>query len=444
MKVTLGGAGTPPLRGTIRPPGDKSISHRALLLAARAEGTSLLRGLSTGDDVARTVAAARLIGALIETRGAGGTEVRVSGGLGRLVEPGDVIDLGNSGTSMRLLTGYLAAFPWISVLTGDESLRGRPMGRVASPLREMGARIDGRAGGELAPLAVRGGDLRGIEYQLPVPSAQVKGAILLAGLGATGVTRVVERVPTRMHTEELLSLAGASISVHSESVPDSVPFRNSADSITIEVRPSDLHAFDLDIPADPSQAAFLVVAACVVPGSEVVCEGVYLGAARAGFLDVLERMGANIERRCRDATTGDIVAAYGPLKGVDVGGAEVPALIDEVPALVVAAMLAEGTSTFSDVGELRVKESDRIATMQGVVSLLGGRVESTRDSLTIVGSGGRLPGGATVDSSGDHRVAMAAATAALACDDPVEIDGFECVGTSYPEFLHDLEALGAL
>lgn len=435
-----------PLRGAIRPPGDKSISHRALLLAARASGTSVLRRLSVGDDVARTAAAVQALGALVE--GNLGGEVRVTGGLERLSEPADVLDLGNSGTSLRLLAGYLSAFPWISVLTGDDSLRSRPMGRVAGPLREMGAQIDGRQGGELAPLSVRGGSLSAIDYQLPVPSAQVKGAILLAGLGAEGITRVHERVPTRMHTEELLQLAGGAVHVSPlrfKTVPDHVPNANGPQPQTIEIHPTELHGFELDVPADPSQAAFLIVAACVVPGSEVLCEGVYLGPGRAGFLDVLERMGARIERRYRDATCGDIVAAYGPLRGTEVAGAEVPGLIDEVPALVVAAALAEGTSTFRDVGELRVKESDRIVSMEAVVSQLGGRIESTRDSLTVIGCGERgLRGGGLVEPAGDHRVAMAAAVAALASEDPVEIDGFDCVGTSYPGFLEDLTTLGAL
>jgi 3-phosphoshikimate 1-carboxyvinyltransferase len=419
------------LFGSVRPPGDKSISHRSLLLAARAEGTSVLKHLSRGDDVRRTADAVAALGADVD-RGPTG-EVRVTGGASRLHEPDTVIDLGNSGTSMRLLTGYVASFPWMTVMTGDESLRSRPMGRVVRPLREMGAHIHGRRGGELAPVVVRGNDLHGVDHHPAVASAQVKGAVLLAGMSAEGVTRVHERVPTRMHTEELLSLAGGDVSVHPEDGGGHV----------VEVRPSDLHRFELEVPADPSQAAFMIVAGCIVPDSEVVCEGVYLGPGRTGFLDVLERMGARIERRYRDATSGDIVARYGPLRGTDVSGAEVPGLIDEVPALAVAAAFAEGTSTFCDVGELRVKESDRITTMRTLIEYLGGQAEETADTLSIsgIGAGRRLRGKARVSSFGDHRVAMAAAVAALASEEAVEVTGWDCVATSYPGFVGDLIGL---
>lgn len=418
------------LQGRFRPPGDKSISHRALLMAARAEGTSVIRHLSRGDDVARTADALTALGASIERVST--DETHVTGGLSRLHEPDDVIDLGNSGTSMRLLTGYLSSLPWVTVLTGDASLRSRPMGRVTRPLREMGAHIHGRQGGELAPLVIHGRELSGINHELAVASAQVKGAVLLAGVAAEGVTRVHERVPTRMHTEELLRLAGADVEVR--------PFESGH---VVEVRTSDLHRFALEVPADPSQAAFMIVAGCVVPGSVVTCEGVYLGPGRTGFLDVLERMGARIERHHRDATSGDIVARYGPLHGTDVAGTEVPGLIDEVPALVVAAALAEGTTTFSDVGELRVKESDRIATMRALVKVLGGRAEETADSLTVhgIGAGRRLRGGVRALSAGDHRVAMAAAVAALASEESVEVVGWDSVGTSYPGFLGDMIGL---
>jgi 3-phosphoshikimate 1-carboxyvinyltransferase len=419
------------LYGSVRPPGDKSISHRSILLAARAEGTSVLRHLSRGDDVGRTATAVAALGAEVERSPTG--EMRVTGGPSRLHEPDYVMDLGNSGTSMRLLTGYVSAFPWMTVMTGDKSLRSRPMGRVIRPLREMGAHIHARRGGELAPLVVRGQDLHGVDHYPAVASAQVKGAILLAGLSAAGVTRVHERVPTRMHTEELLRLAGADVSVYPEDGGGHV----------VEVRPSDLHRFEIDVPADPSQAAFMIVAGCIVPGSEVVCEGVYLGPGRTGFLDVLERMGARIERRYRDATSGDIVARYGPLHGTDVSGAEVPGLIDEIPALTVAAALAEGTTTFWDVGELRVKESDRITTMRTLIDHLGGHAEETADSLTIsgIGAGRRLRGKARVSSFGDHRVAMAAAVAALASEDIVEVTSWDCVATSYPGFIGDLIGL---
>jgi 3-phosphoshikimate 1-carboxyvinyltransferase len=421
-----------PLTGRLRAPGDKSISHRALLVAARASGVSVLRGLSDGDDVARTAHAVSRLGAQLEVVGGAGpaAEVRVDGGADRLREPQDVIDAGNSGTGIRLLAGYVAAFDWLTVLTGDASIRRRPMLRIVEPLREMGAEIDGRDGGRLAPLVVRGGQLRGIDYRLPVPSAQVKSAVLLAALGAAGPTSVHEAVATRAHTEELLALAGGDVEILRQ---------EGGHGAVVHLRPGELTPFELEVPADPSQAAFFIVAACLVPGSKVVCEGVYVGQARAGYLDVLERMGARIERRHRDATTADIVASYGPLVATEVGGAEVPALIDEVPVLAVAAALAEGTTTFRDVGELRVKESDRLATVAGLIGALGGRVETTRDSLSVTGS--TFAGGLRVDAGGDHRVAMSAAVAALTCSEPVEIGGWDSVATSYPRFLDDLAAL---
>jgi 3-phosphoshikimate 1-carboxyvinyltransferase len=430
--------GEGPLRGTLRPPGDKSISHRALLIAARAEGTSLIRGLLRGDDVARTAAAVRALGAeLVATtphpsRAHGAArfdELRVTGGEARLHEPVDVIDTGNSGTGIRLLTGYVAAWPWMTVLTGDESIRRRPMDRVTIPRRDMGARIDGRSGGALAPLVVRGGSLHAIDYTPPVPSAQVKSAVLLAGLGTDGETQVREIVPTRAHTEEMLALARARIVVE--------PAADGRGRL-VRIGRGELAPFEIDVPADPSQAAFLVVAACTVPGSEVVLENVYVGRGRAGFLDVLERMGAKIELRRRDATTADIVAWYGPLHATDAGGDEIPGLIDEVPVLAVAAALAEGTTTFRDVGELRVKESDRIASVTSALGALGGRIEGGGDVLSV--TGGRLHGG-HVSAAGDHRIAMAAAVAALSCEEPVRIDGWGSVATSYPAFLDDLAGL---
>jgi len=356
-------------------------------------------------------------------------KIAVTGGEARLHEPDDVIDTGNSGTGIRLLTGYVSAWPFLTVLTGDESIRRRPMARVTMPLREMGAKIDGRAGGALAPLVVRGGGLHPIDFTPPVPSAQVKSAVLLAGLGCDDETVVREPVATRAHTEELLGLAGARIAVE--------PTADGRGSV-VRVRRGELSPFEIEVPADPSQAAFLVVAACTVPGSEVVLPNVYVGPGRAGFLAVLARMGARIELVRRDATTANIVASYGPLHATDVGGDEVPGLIDEVPVLAVAAALAEGTTTFRDVGELRLKESDRIATVTGALGELGGRIEGGGDVLTV--TGGRLHGG-HVSAGGDHRIAMAAAVAALSCEEPVHIDGWQAVATSYPGFLEDVAGL---
>jgi 3-phosphoshikimate 1-carboxyvinyltransferase len=405
-----------PLRGRITVPGDKSISHRALILAALAEGTSVVRGLSDGDDVARTRAAVEAMGATVDGE-------KITGGRSRLHEPDDVLDMGNSGTGIRLLAGLCAGLPWLTILTGDQSVRRRPMLRVAGPLRQMGATIDGREDGGLPPLAVRGGGLRGIDYALPVPSAQVKSAVLLAGLSADGETVVRQPVVTRAHTEEMLRACGGDIDV-------------SADGLVVRLRPSALQPFELDVPGDPSQAAFWIVAACIVPGSDVIVDDVYVGPARTGFLDVLARMGANVER----TDEGGIRARFSPdLHGTHVGGDEAADVIDEIPILAVAASRAGGPTVFADAGELRVKESDRIATVASGLGALGGRVEPSADGLVIQGPGELH--GATVDSFGDHRIAMALVVAGLAADGATTVDGWEAVATSYPRFEADLEAL---
>ena len=420
-------AGGRALRGRLRVPGDKSISHRALLLAALAEGASHLTGVSSGDDVRRTAAAVRALGAEVEEAASDGTVI-VTGGRDRLVGATAPLDLGNSGTGMRLLAGVVAAFPWTTVLGGDESLSRRPMDRVARPLRLMGASVQGAGDGVLPPITVRGGDLRGIHYELPVASAQVKGAVLLAGLGAAGDTIVREQVATRAHTEEMLAALGADVEV-------------SDDRLTTRVRASKLDPFRLRVPGDPSQAAFWVVAACVVPGSSVVVEDVYVGRARAGFLDVLERMGALVEVDHRDATTADVSARHGPLHATTVGGDEIPGLIDEIPALAVAAAFAEGTTTFADAAELRVKESDRVTTLTAGLASLGARVEARPDGLVVTG-GAPLQGG-SVDSAADHRIAMALAVAGVASPPgtTTRIAGWEAVATSYPGFADGVEQL---
>lgn len=406
-----------PLRGRVRVPGDKSISHRALILAALAEGTSVVRGLSDGDDVAGTRMALEAMGLTVEGE-------KITGGRSRLHEPGDVLELGNSGTGIRLLAGVCAGLPWLTVLTGDSSIRRRPMSRVAGPLRLMGATVDGRDGGRLPPLVVRGGPLHGIEYDLPVPSAQVKSAVLLAGLSAEGDTVVRQPVVTRAHTEEMLAACGA-------------PAEISADGLVVRLRPpAALQPFELDVPGDPSQAAFWVVAACIVPGSDVTVEDVYIGPARTGFLDVLHRMGADIERLGERS----IRARYSPdLGGTRVEAGEIAGLIDEIPVLAVAAAVAQGDTAFCDVSELRVKESDRVATIMDSLGALGATATYADEGLTV--AGGASLHGAHVRSHGDHRIAMAMAVAGLASAGTTEIDGWQAVATSYPGFEGDLERL---
>jgi 3-phosphoshikimate 1-carboxyvinyltransferase len=393
-----------------------------LLLAARAEGPSRITGLSGGDDVMATLEAVRQFGVNVETDDHGAVVVQGSAGL--LREPVRPVDVGNSGTGIRLLAGWACGVDGLTILTGDASIVRRPMGRVTEPLRAMGAAIDGRRGGQLPPLVIRGGELAGIDYTLPVASAQVKGAILLAGLSASGQTTVREATPTRQHTEELLRLAGANIHCHPGEVT---------------VRPSTLTPFSLDVPGDPSQAAFWLVAAAITPGSELSIERVYVGPGRAGFVDVLRRMGAEIDYSDVDKTTATatLTSGYARLRATDIGGDEVPSLIDEIPALVVAAAYAEGTTTVSDAAELRVKESDRVTAMVDALTAVGAVAEARPDGLVVQGSAGAPLAGGAVDSVGDHRVAMALAVAGLAASAPIKVDGWESVTTSYPAFEDD-------
>lgn len=417
-------AGPRPLRGRLRLPGDKGISHRALLFSALAEGRCHVRGIADGDDVRRTRGALENLGVRI---GGSDRDVAVDGAGGRLREPDLVIDCGNSGTTMRMLAGLVAAQPFPTVLTGDASLAARPMARVVEPLRKLGARIDGREGGELAPLSIRGGPLRGTRCELTVASGQVKTALALAGLQAGGVTEVVEPRPSRDHTERMLAALGAPL----ERVGDRA-FR---------VESGLLPAFELDVPGDPSSAAFFAVAACITPGSAVVLEGLSLNPTRTGFVAVLRRMGADVEMRLTDQErlgepVGDLLVRAGPLSGTTIAPDE--GSIDEIPALAVAAAFAEGVTEICDAAELRVKESDRIGTLTQELSQLGIGVESHRDGLTI--HGGR-PRAGVFKSHGDHRIAMAVAVAANACDGDSSVRGWGAVASSYPGFADDLAAL---
>jgi 3-phosphoshikimate 1-carboxyvinyltransferase len=413
-----------PLTGIVRVPGDKSVSHRALLLAAKATGTSVVSGLSDGDDVRRTALAVRSLGAELVVASDGA--VHITGGVNRLHESAEPLDVGNSGTAMRLLAGFVAPYPWFTVLVGDDSVSTRPMDRVVDPLRRMGAIIDGRERGRLAPLAVRGGQLSGIDLRMPVASAQVKSAVLLAGLGASTPTIVREPAPTRAHTEEMLIACGAELNVSEE-------------GRTVRVSASVLKPFELTVPGDPSQAAFWVVAGCIVPGSDVTVERVYVGRARDGFVQVLQRMGAQVEVTRRDGTTADIRARYGPLRGTTIAGDEVAGLIDEIPVLAVAAAVAEGPTTIRDAAELAVKETNRITTITSELGALGARIEARHDGLVIAG-GSHLQG-ATVQSHGDHRIAMAMAVAAMSAEGSTSVEGWGAVATSYPDFAGQLARL---
>jgi 3-phosphoshikimate 1-carboxyvinyltransferase len=417
-------AGPRPLRGRLRVPGDKSVSHRALLFSALATGTSRLSGLADGDDVARSRAAIERLG--VRVRDTAGGEVVVRGtGFEGLAEPDGVIDCGNSGTSIRLLTGLLAGRPFHSVLTGDASIRARPMARVADPLRAMGARIDGRRGGELAPLSVRGGGLVGRRHELPVASAQVKSALVLAGLQATGPTEIIEPARSRDHTERLLRVLGAPL----EEIPGGV-----------RVMAGQPAGFDLAVPGDPSAAAFFVVGACVTPGSDLVVEDICLNPTRIGFVEVLRRMGAKIDVVVKGERggepVGDLRAVASPLVATIMAGGEIPGIIDEIPALAVAAAFADGVTEIADAAELRVKESDRIGTISQELAQLGVAVESRRDGLVI--RGGR-PRAALLKSHGDHRIAMAAAVAANACEGASTVRGWTAIVSSYPSFAEHLD-----
>jgi 3-phosphoshikimate 1-carboxyvinyltransferase len=413
-----------PLRGALRVPGDKSVTHRGLMLLALAEGEGRLYYPLKAGDTLSTARVLRALGAEIEEEG---PHFRVRGRGLRLKEPEDVLDCGNAGTLMRLVLGILAGQEGLfAVLTGDASLRRRPMARVAEPLRAMGARIDGREGGGKAPLAVRGGPLRGIRYTLPVPSAQVKSALLLAGLFAEGETEVEEPTPTRDHTERLFRHFGLPLWVAGNRVR------------TAKTGP--FPAKDLTVPGDFSSAAFFLVAALISPGSEVVVEGVGLNPTRTGLLQVLKAMGADLEWRVLEGEAGEPVgyvrARHSPLKGVAVDEGLIPLMVDEVPILAAAAAWAEGETFIPGLSELRVKESDRVAAIAQNLRALGVEVEEGPDWLRIRGGGVRR---GEVEPFHDHRIAMAFAVAGL----PVGVRVWEpeWAEISYPGFFRDLLGL---
>lgn len=417
-----------PLTGRIRVPGDKSISHRALMFGALAVGRSRISGLLEGEDVLATAAALRAMGAQIERDG---DEWVVDGvGVGGLLQPDAALEMGNSGTSTRLLLGLVASHAITAAFTGDASLSKRPMGRVIDPLSLMGASFTPSPGGTL-PLMMEGIEPAvPIEYRLPVASAQVKSAVLLAGLNTPGITTVIEPVPTRDHTERMLRGFGAELSVEEA---------DGARIIRIH-GPADLHPCDIEVPGDPSSAAFFAVAASIVPGSDLVIANVGLNPTRNGIFEVLVQMGARIDyqdaREVGGEPVADLRVRHAPLTGVTVDPAIAPRMIDEFPVLFVAAALAEGTTVTSGLEELRVKESDRLSAMAQALRTAGVTLEETDDGLIIEGTGGApLAGGGPVTTHLDHRIAMSMAIAGLASRDGVALDTVDPIATSFPGFV---------
>ena len=422
------------LEGVVAPPGDKSISHRAALLNTVASGTAHVSNFCVGDDRAAMLGCLRALGADIEPH----TDCPISqaeecfqiNGLGPdgLQEPEDVLHAGNSGTTMRLLSGLLAAQPFMSVITGDASLRRRPMKRILVPLERMGAKITARQDGSLAPLVFEGGELHGIRYEMPVASAQLKSSILIAGLYADGETSVVQPALSRDHTERMMTAMGADLVV---------------EALNITIRRSQLESVNVNVPCDISAAAFWLVAGCAHPNASITVRGVGINPTRLGVLEVLREMGANIRmeniREDAGEPSADLIAESSDLTGVEIAGEVIPRVIDELPVLALAASVASGTTVIRDAEELRVKESDRIeATLEGL-SRLGVRVQEHRDGMSI--QGGAELTGAEVGSHGDHRIAMTMAVAGLVARGETTVDGAEAADVSYPGFWETMAEL---
>ncbi|GIV78275.1 3-phosphoshikimate 1-carboxyvinyltransferase [Litorilinea aerophila] len=419
------------LTGRCHVPGDKSISHRAVMFASIAEGVSKISNFLDGGDCRSTVAVMRGLGVQIDE--VAPTELVVHGrGLDGLQEPEDVLDCGNSGTTIRLLTGLLAGQPFSSFLNGTAQIRRRPMDRIVQPLRRMGATIMGRQDGRYAPLGIAPGRLRAFEYDMPVASAQVKSCLLLAGLYAQGLTVIRQPGPARDHTERMLQAMGAPIAVYGNTVHSERPS-------------SPLQPLELTVPGDISSAAFLLAAASIVPDSRITITGVGVNPTRTGFVEALQEMGVRIEfqnpREQSGEPVADLEVQYGELRGATFGGQQIVTMIDELPTLAVVATQAHGRTVVKDAGELRVKETDRIATTVSELRKMGARIEPTPDGFIIDGPT-RLMGG-TVESHGDHRLAMAMTVAALAAQGPTTVYGAEVTADSFPGFEATLQALGA-
>lgn len=411
----------PYIRGTIKVPGDKSISHRAVIFGSLAQGITEIEGFLLAEDCSRTIACFREMGINIDIEE---EKVIIQGkGLQGLQEPGDVLNAGNSGTTARLLLGILAGNPFYSVITGDSSLRNRPMDRVVEPLDRMGARLLGRKGTGLLPLTIMGGELKAVDYCSPVASAQVKSCVLLAGLYAQGITSVTEPALSRDHTERMLQYFD-------------VPFNKQG--LRIEIQGG--HEFTgrgIKVPGDFSSTAFFITAAALLPGSDVTVLNVGVNPTRTGLLEVLAEMGANIsllnERVENLEPVADIRVRGAELQGVTIGGSLIPHLIDEIPILTVAAVLAQGKTEIRDASELRVKESDRISTMTEELGKMGAVIEALPDGMKIIGPQ-KLKGSSRCTSHGDHRVAMALAVAGLTAQGKTQIADSQCVNISFPGF----------
>jgi 3-phosphoshikimate 1-carboxyvinyltransferase len=424
------------LSGTITVPGDKSISHRALMIGALAVGETTITGLLEGEDVLATAGAMQQLGAEINQQG--GVWHIFGRGIGGIIEPASVLDLGNSGTAARLLMGVLASHDITATMSGDASLSSRPMERVMEPLRHIGAEFTARSGGRLPITVIGTGDALPGEETLKVASAQVKSAILLAGLNAAGTTIVIEPRPSRDHTEKMLAYFGAALTTEENA--------DGSRKISLVGQP-EITGQDIIVPGDISSAAFPIVAALITPGSDMTIENIGINPLRAGLLDSLKDMGADIEiLNSRDNTgepVADIQVRYSTLKGAIIPASRAPSMIDEYPILSVAAALAEGTSIFEGVGELRVKESDRLDAMAEGLKDCGIETETTKDSLTIHGLNGAPNGGVTIASRLDHRIAMSYLILGLASKNPITIDDGSPIETSFPGFIELMNSLGA-
>jgi 3-phosphoshikimate 1-carboxyvinyltransferase len=415
------------LKGVIDIPGDKSISHRSVMFGSIAQGVTKVTNFLPGDDCLSTISCFRKLGVVIEENENGLTIY--GNGFDGLKEPDEVLDVGNSGTTIRLLLGILAGRPFFSTLIGDHSIGKRPMTRVTEPLRSMGAQIDGRKDGEFTPLSIRGGHLNPIHYQMPVASAQVKSALILAGLQAEGASIIIEKAESRDHTERMIRKFGGDVQKNDR---------------TITVKGGQkLIASDILVPGDISSAAFFLVAGAIVPDSEIVLKNVGLNPTRTGIIEIMNKMGANLEIYQEEASSfepaGDITVKTSSLRGTVIEGDVIPRLIDEIPIIALLATQAEGTTIIKDASELKVKETNRIDTVVQELTKLGASIEATDDGMIIHG-GSTLTGG-TVSSHGDHRIGMMLAIASLLCKDKVVLENPEAISVSYPNFFNHLNSL---